>query len=429
MKPILIFAAMAMIISPAMPDARGPESIDGAFARFWDARSPDEASKAVDAILKSGVGVEEALARLKRGRPYRADAPRGVLARMHRTMAADFNYTVDVPESYDPARAYPVRVQLHGGVMMRETGAPRAGRGGPMNVTLRGEEQIYVMPTAWRDAPWWSDAQIDNLRAILDTLKRTYNVDENRVTLTGVSDGATATYYVAMRDTTPYASFEPLNGFIKVLANGTLGIDGDLHAANLENKPFFAVNGALDPLYPAAVVGRYTERLAAAGVPIEYHPRAEGVHSTAWWPDVKDSFERFVREHPRKPLPDRLTWETDRIDRHNRAHWLTIDKLASPSGETANDGLDLFSHRRPSGRVELARHGNTVDAVTHGVAEFSVLVSPDVFDLARPITVVANGRTIFDGTVPTSLHTLLKWAARDNDRTMLFVAELHLKTS
>ena len=42
-----------------------------------------------------------------------------------------------------------------------------------MNVTLRGDEQIYVMPTSWRDAPWWTDAQIDNLRSILDTLKRT----------------------------------------------------------------------------------------------------------------------------------------------------------------------------------------------------------------------------------------------------------------
>jgi hypothetical protein len=90
-------------------------------------------------------------------------------------MGADFNYSVDVPESYDSSRQYRVRIQLHGGVMMRDTGAPRAGRGGPMNVTLRGDEQIYVMPTSWRDAPWWTDAQLDNLRSILDTLKRTYN--------------------------------------------------------------------------------------------------------------------------------------------------------------------------------------------------------------------------------------------------------------
>jgi hypothetical protein len=55
------------------------------------------------------------------------------------------------------------------------------------------------------------------------------------------------------------------------------------------------------------------------------------------------------------------------------------------------------------------------------------LISPDAFDLSKPIKVVANGRVVFDGRVEPSLATLLKWAARDNDRTMLFAAELHVK--
>ena len=56
-------------------------------------------------------------------------------------------------------------------------------------------------------------------------------------------------------------------------------------------------------------------------------------------------------------------------------------------------------------------------------------ISPDAFDLARPITVTVNGRPMFDGRVSPSLETLMKWAARDNDRTMLFVAELHIRTN
>ena len=42
------------------------------------------------------------------------------------------------------------------------------------------------------------------------------------------------------------------------------------------------------------------------------------------------------------------------------------------------------------------------------------------------VTVVVNGRTVFDGIVRRDIRTLLKWAARDNDRTMLFAAELHI---
>jgi hypothetical protein len=61
------------------------------------------------------------------------------------------------------------------------------------------------------------------------------------------------------------------------------------------------------------------------------------------------------------------------------------------------------------------------------VAEFTLLISADVFDLAQAVKVVANGRTVFDGRVEPSLPTLLKWAAHDNDRTMLFAAELRIK--
>src|SRR5207247_9728346 len=81
-----------------------------------------------------------------------------------------------------------------------------------------GGEQIYVVPYAWDAARWWSDDQGFNLRGIVDAIKRMYNVDENRVVVAGVSDGGTGAYYIGMRDTTPYASFLPLNGFILVLA-------------------------------------------------------------------------------------------------------------------------------------------------------------------------------------------------------------------
>ncbi|HTK28292.1 MAG TPA: hypothetical protein VL309_02010 [Vicinamibacterales bacterium] len=427
-------ATIALAVALA---ARAPEGADAAFQRFWDARSPQDAARAIDGILKSGIGFDEAYARLKAGRRYRPDVQRGEFVRERRTPRGDFFYTVDVPERYDPARRWPVRLQLHGGVMMRENGEPRSGRGSASSRVLRGAEQIYVLPSSWRDAPWWSDVQVENLRTILDALERTYNIDENRIALSGISDGATAAYYVAMRDTTPYASFEPLNGYLKVLANPALDIAGELYPNNLLNKPFFAINGALDPLYPAASVAPYMEHLQRAGVDVEFHARVDGVHNTAWWPDVKDRFEQFVADHPRAPLPDRLTWETDRTEGRNRAHWLVIDRLAArapaaalpdvnlvPNGVGA--GRPLFAHARPSGRVDLVRSGNRVEAAARGVAAFTLLVSPEAFDLDRPLQVVVNGKVVFEGRVARSLATLLKWAAADNDRTMLFAAEVRI---
>ena len=48
---------------------------------------------------------------------------------------------------------------------------------------------------------------------------------------------------------------------------------------------------------------------------------------------MKDTFEAFVREHPRKPLPDTLTWETGDSAAHNRAHWLVIDTLGAQKSD------------------------------------------------------------------------------------------------
>ncbi len=63
---------------------------------------------------------------------------------------------------------------------------------------------------------------------------------------------------------------------------------------------------------------------------------------------------------------------------------------------------------------------------TRGVRRFKLLLSPDEFDFDQPVRVSVNGRTAFDGRVQRSVLTLLTWAARDNDRTMLFGAELRI---
>src|SRR5262249_59492223 len=87
----------------------------------------------------------------------------------------------------------------------------------------------------------------------------------------------------------------------------------------------------------------------------------------------------------------------------------------------------LFARAGASGRVDVTRVGNTVTAATRDVAAFTLLVSPEQFDFGKPIKVVADGRTVFNAKVEKQLATLLTYAAADNDRTMLFGAEIHVK--
>ena len=87
---------------------------------------------------------------------------------------------------------------------------------------------------------------------------------------------------------------------------------------------------------------------------------------------------------------------------------------------------EVFRHRRASGRIDLERTGNAVRARTRGVGAFTLLVAPAEFDLEQPIQVIVNDREVFKGPVKKDARTLLRWAARDEDRTMLFGAELRI---
>ena len=63
---------------------------------------------------------------------------------------------------------------------------------------------------------------------------------------------------------------------------------------------------------------------------------------------------------------------------------------------------------------------------TRGVAELTLLLSPDAFDFSQPVVVTANGTRRRERRVEPRWRRSMKWAARDNDRTMLFGAELHV---
>jgi hypothetical protein len=443
MTPRRFFIAITAVtfLACAVVRAQTPTSrIDAAFQKFWSASSPEEAAHSADDVVKSGVTFDEAYRRLKAGRTYGLQKTGIVKLSLKSKDGVEHFYALNVPANYDPAKQYQVRFQLHGGVGGRENNQPRGTGESP----LQGAEQIYVVPYAWNAAPWWSEDQVWNLAAITDAIKRTYNIDENRVALAGVSDGGTGAYYIAMRDTTSYASVLPLNAFIMVLANRSID-DGQSFPNNLRNKPMFVINGGRDPLYPTAEVEPFVRHLMS-GVDIEYHPQPEAGHNTAWWPEMKDTFEKFVSDHPRIAHPDKLTWETANLE-HNRAHWLVIDQFG-PQPEDARSLPDLnimrdpdavsgtppaffriFSRPKPPGRVDLVRNGNTVQATTRGVAGFTLLLSPDQFDFSKPVRVVANGRTVFDERVERNLKTLVKWAARDNDRTMLYGAEAKIQLS
>ena len=265
--------------------------------------------------------------------------------------------------------------------------------------------------------------QSGGLHAILNDLKRTYNVDENRVFATGVSDGGTGVYFLSFKDTTPWAGFLPCIGYPGVLLNPRVGADGMMHLANLANKPYFIVNGETDRLYPARLMAPFLEDFERLGIEHVFTQKPGG-HSTSWWPEEADNIADFVRTHPRDPLPERVVWATELADRYNRAHWVVIDKIGHIEGDEDRGELASMTFAGASGLVDAVREGNTVTVRAYHTPKFTLLISPEEFDRTQPIRVVTNGEVSFEGLVEPDVATLQKWAAIDHECTMLFAAEI-----
>lgn len=419
---------IAILIGALAASTAGAQTPAALFERFFAAEDPAAAAAVGAEIVAAGVDFDAAWARLKQGRRY-LDEKRGEYSLRWRSKSGPFfNNVVEVPAEYDPVRQWKLRVQLHGGVG-RPSPNPAmtpAGAARPVN-RIPGEPQIVLHPSGWAAAQWWDEEQVDNILRAVDALKRKYNIDETQIYLTGISDGGTGVYYLALKEPNPWSSYLPLNGSLAVLRNPATGADGEMHGNNLVNAPLYVVNGEHDHLYPVAQVEPHMAWLKRMGVNVLFRPQAGAQHNTAWWPTERAGFEQFVRDHPRQAHPPALSWETERVDRFNRNRWLVIDELrAETARATTLTDQGFFQHTKRSGRVDVRRDGNRFDAVTRGVAAFTLLLGPDAIDFAKPVVVVVNGRPVFEGVVRRELATLMRWAARDHDRTTLYGAELRV---
>ena len=431
----ILIGSSLLAVCAGVPAAQQASSVDAALQAFWAADTVERRDAAVGAVLASGASYDILASRLKAGREYRPSRT-GRVNLPTTVRGAALDNLLEVPADYIPSRPWPLRVSLHGGV-----GRSAPGPGDPPARALTNRTpsagELVLHPRAWAGSEWWTAGQTENIARLIDRIKHDYNVDESRIYVTGISDGGTGVYFFAMRAATLWAACMPLNGHPLVLANPDSGADGGFFASNLANCPLHVVNGGRDPLYPAASVAPLIAMFTRGGVGVDFQVYPDAGHDVSWWPEERSKFEAFLAAHPRVAHPNRISWETERTDRSNRFRWLVIDRLGQHSTDRplpdvnrfeAGNGreIPLFARGRPSGRVDVIRKGNIFEADTRGVTSFTLLVSPDVVDVSSPVRVVVNGRTVHEARVEKSARTLMTWAARDNDRTMLYAAELKI---
>ena len=392
------------------------EEIDSAqlVNTFWTASSEAAIESSKSELIAAASTISELYRWLKTGPAYAQSAALGQQESMR--IGADgtrYPFVYLIPETYDATRSYPVEFMLHGGVSR-----PEWGPGGEWwrrgYDSLKQEDRIVVVPAAWNAAFWWYENQADNLPSILRELKQTYNIDDNRVTLTGVSDGGTGAYFFAFKQSTEWAAFLPYIGHPGVLRNPQSGPGYKLYFENLMSRPLYIVNGENDPLYPVSSIEPFINILQEANIEHVFRAIEGGGHNTSWLPEERPMIEQFKLDNPRDPFPTELRWVTDRSDRYNRNLWMRIEELAIEG---------------QPGLMSITQEGNSFTVTAESVDAFTLLLNPEQIDFSEEVRVVVNGRPLFIGHVAEDMNTLLDWAVRDRDRTMLYTAALSLRVN
>lgn len=410
---VTLFGVSACVFSAASVAAA---ELDGSelVTAFWSASTEAEIESSKRELIAGATDIETLYRWLAAGPNFSQDVPLGQQesARVDRD-GMRFPFVYLIPETYDAQKSYPVEFMLHGGVSRPEwePGGEWWRRGYD---SLKREDRIVVVPAAWNAAFWWLDNQADNLPAILRELKQTYNIDDNRATLSGVSDGGTGAYFFAFKQSTEWAAFLPYIGHPGVLRNPRSGPGYKLYFENLMSRPLYIVNGEDDPLYPVSSIQPFINILQEANIDHVFRAIEGGGHNTNWLPDEQPMIEQFKLDNPRDPSPAELRWVADRSDRYNRNLWMRIEEL---------------SDEDQPGIMTVNREGNSFSVTVESVDAFTLLLNPEEVDFSEEVHVVVNGRPLFVGRVEQDMNTLLDWAVRDRDKSLLYTAALSLRVN
>lgn len=169
-------------------------------------------------------------------------------------------FSVYVPETYDPARAWPVVFALHGG----------SGNGRSFLWSWVREARtfgaIVIAPTAagrtW--AIQGPDADTPNLARMLDAARRQWNVDPDRLLLSGMSDGGTFAYVSGLEPGSPFTHLAPTSAAFHPMMAAYADRD------RIQGLPIHIAHGALDWMFPIDMAREAAQALTRAGAAVTY---------------------------------------------------------------------------------------------------------------------------------------------------------------
>ena len=345
---------------------------------------------------------------LAAGRPYRDQSVGMQPGQDVQVGSRAFRYGLYVPSGYTPDKPYGLVVCLHGagftGDTYLERWQPRLG-----------DAYILACPTL-PQGNWWTRTAEDLALATIRTVSRRYHVDPDRVFLTGMSNGGIGAYLIGAHHASRFAAVVPMAS----------GLDDVLlpFLENFRNTPLYIIHGVQDQVMPVEFSRSIVKELVRLGYGHVYreHNRVHPMAGGHYFPrEELPDLVAWLNRQQRDPNPKSLTVVRD------ASHllpfgWLRIDATARIAAftEALVDRHDQAIVNKEYARLEAEiKEGNRIEVHSQRVRRYTLYLNEQLVDLARPITVVTNGKLSYEGTVPLDVRTLLREARlRQDPRTL-----------
>jgi poly(3-hydroxybutyrate) depolymerase len=306
----------------------------------------------------------------------------------------DFEYAWSVPKEYDGTKPAPLWIYLHGsnGPMGMGVWEKWAAAQGAILVAPASPNRTYWHPVDGATDP--KEYEETFFFTQMKAWREKFNVDHNRVYLSGFSAGGFGSWWFSLRYPDWWAAVMPMAGG----PPANWGERGPYeHVGKL---PYWVWHGDEDKDVPVELDRKGVEWLRKLGTPCEYKEYKGGDHNT-WFgkdPEIAKIVQDVVAKQRRIVWPKRVVWTWDALF------------LKTFPGITLRRGawwLEMVEHG-DTARIEAELvEPNVVDVKVKAVTKFRILVFANVFDLTKEITVRVGGAEAWKGVVEIDYATLL----------------------
>jgi len=197
-------------------------------------------------------------------------------------------YQVFVPTAYDKSKMFPLVIALHG-MGGDENSYFQAYAQGAFKTEAEKHGYIVACPKGRKPASMYiGDAEKDVMDVIAE-MRRDYNIDPDRVYLTGHSMGGYGTWSVAINHPDVFAALAPISG----------GANNPAAMSKIAHIPQLVVHGDTDPTVPVERSRVMVSEGKKLGAEIKYIEVPGGDHGSVVAPNFPAVFEWFDT-HKRK---------------------------------------------------------------------------------------------------------------------------------